>query len=279
MEVILKTLYITDLDGTLLNDYAKLTKESYKILQPMLDNGLNFTIATARSHNSALQIIRPLKVKLPILCHNGTFIYDPVKKDFVHKFILPTEDITCIIDVAVSYNLSPFIYTLTNKTAHVYHAKPKSTAEKIYYNQRQQMGDKRFINDDNYQKYINEDAFYISILGPYNKTAHIYSLYEKVEGVVVSLTQDVYNENSWWLEIMPEKAGKGNAVKFLKELYKPEKIVCFGDNYNDITMFEKSDYGVCVSNGVDKLKEIADEIIGSCNDSSVAKFIDKHFNL
>lgn len=273
----MKTLYITDLDGTLLNDYAKFTKESYEILQPLIDNGLNFTVATARSHNSALQILEPLKINLPILCHNGTFIYDRAKNIFLNKSTLPTEDISCIIDVAVSYGLSPFIYTLTETTAHVYHTKPSNKAAKIYLNGRLELGDKRFILDNGYEKYKNEDVFYITILGPQEQLSHIYSLYTNVENVVISLAQDIYQNDSWWLEIMPEKAGKGNAIDYLRQTYNPETIVCFGDNYNDITMFEKSDYGICVSNAVQQLKDLADEVIGDCNESSVAKYIRDHF--
>ncbi|MCK5129097.1 MAG: HAD family hydrolase [Clostridiales bacterium] len=273
----MKTLYITDLDGTLLTDDAELSRESYEILQPLIDKGLNFTIATARSHNSALQIIEPLKLKLPILCHNGTFIYDHQNNQFINKQTLPTEDISCIIDVAKSYELSPFIYTLTQKTAHVYYSKLNNDAERNYLNERLLLGDKRFIEDAAYEEYKNEDAYYISVLGSQDKLEHIRSLYVEVEGVEISLTMDTYNENSWWLEIMPENAGKGNAIEYLRSALKPERIVCFGDNYNDLTMFEKADYGVCVERSVLALQEIADHKIGDNNMHSVAKFIKEDF--
>lgn len=273
----MKTLYVTDLDGTLLNNHGIHPKESFDILEKLLADGISLSIATARSHNSALQVIGPLDINMPILCHNGTFIYDPKKNEFINQFLLPDESLSSIIEVAVSYGLTPFVYTLKDNAAHVYHAKPKNKASKLYIKDRLDVGDNRFVEDKNYQRYKQEDAYYISILGTFDKMEHIYNIVKSQDEVAVSFAQDVYHYDSWWVEIMPKKSGKGSALQYLRELYKPEKIVCFGDNYNDITMFEEADYGVCVSNAVDDIKDIANEIIGSCNNSSVAKYLRKNY--
>ena len=271
------TLYVTDLDGTLLNSSSKLMPETYEILQPLIDGGLSLAIASARSHNSILDIIKPLKVNLPILCHNGTFIYDPIKEAFIHTVTLPGEDIECIIDMALSHGLYPFIYTLKGNTPHVFYSKLESFAEKTYFKTRMEMGDRRFVHDRDYELYKNEAAFYISIVGPYGPLSEVVKYYADVEDVEVSLTKDVYFENFWWVEIMPEKAGKGNGIEFLRKLYNPSKIVCFGDNKNDITMFQKADYALSVENAISELKAIADEVIGTNNDNSVAKYIKEHY--
>ncbi|UCD10596.1 MAG: HAD hydrolase family protein, partial [Nitrospinaceae bacterium] len=42
-------LYISDLDGTLLQSNSRLPRKSIKRLNRMIDAGLNFTIATARN--------------------------------------------------------------------------------------------------------------------------------------------------------------------------------------------------------------------------------------
>ncbi len=271
------TLYITDLDGTLLNDEAQLTKTSFEILQPLIESGLNVTAASARSHNSIIKVLEPLEIKLPILCHNGTFIYDIQKDEFIHKVILPNEDIECIIDMARTYGINPFIYTLSGNSPHVFYSKLESSAEKTYFKTRMDMGDKRFVHDPDYEGYKDEDAFYITLVGPYEPLSEVIKQYEDVEGVVVSLTKDAYFDNFWWVEVMPQKAGKGNGLEFLRKKYSPKSIVCFGDNTNDITMFEKADWSVTVQSGVPELKEIANEIIGSNNDHAVAKYIAQHY--
>ena len=48
-ETDMKTLYITDLDGTLLDANSQVSAEAVEVLNPMLDDGLLFTVATART--------------------------------------------------------------------------------------------------------------------------------------------------------------------------------------------------------------------------------------
>ena len=251
--------------------------ETYEILQPLIDDGLELAIASARSHTSILEIIKPLRVNLPLLCHNGTFIYDPTKEKFIHTVTLPDEDIECIIDMALAHGLYPFIYTLKDNTPHVFYSKLENFAEKTYYKTRTEMGDKRFAQDKDYELYKKEDAFYISIVGPYGPLSEVVRYYTDVEDVEVSLTKDVYYENFWWVEIMPEKAGKGNGIEFLRNLYSPRQIVCFGDNKNDITMFKNADHAVSVKNAISELKAVADEVIGTNDDNSVAQYIKNHY--
>ena len=49
----MKTLYVTDLDGTLLNTQDKISEYSLNIINDLVDKGLLFTYATARSLVSA----------------------------------------------------------------------------------------------------------------------------------------------------------------------------------------------------------------------------------
>ena len=45
----MNTLYVSDLDGTLLNSDVKISKNSKNIINNLIDKGMNFTVATARS--------------------------------------------------------------------------------------------------------------------------------------------------------------------------------------------------------------------------------------
>ena len=50
-----------------------------------------------------------------------------------------------------------------------------------------------------------------------------------------------YDENKWFVDIGSDKAGKGAAALFLKEMVGAEELVTFGDNHNDIPMLEAAD--------------------------------------
>ena len=68
---------------------------------------------------------------------------------------------------------------------------------------------------------------------------------------------------------------KGSALKIFKEMYlnESDKLYVFGDNNNDLGMFKVADVSIAVANGVDLLKELANETIGYNYDDSVAKYI------
>jgi len=70
------TLYISDLDGTLLNNKPELSLFSRERLQALIADGLHFTVASARSVNSIRSLLGELKLTLPVISFNGAYISD-----------------------------------------------------------------------------------------------------------------------------------------------------------------------------------------------------------
>ena len=54
------TLYVTDLDGTLLNSSDKISQYSIEIINGLVAKGMQFTYATARSLVSASMVAKGL---------------------------------------------------------------------------------------------------------------------------------------------------------------------------------------------------------------------------
>lgn len=80
------------------------------------------------------------------------------------------------------------------------------------------------------------------------------------------------------LEIFAPGVSKASAITRLKELTGADRVVVFGDNLNDLPMFEIADVAVAVDNAFDEAKAKADIIIGPNAEDSVAKFIREDFN-
>ena len=70
-----KTLYISDLDGTLLDKKAKLSRHSEELIKRFIENGGLFSVATARSQ-SAVSILSRLDIRIPSIHLNGVLMYD-----------------------------------------------------------------------------------------------------------------------------------------------------------------------------------------------------------
>ena len=59
-----KTLYVSDLDGTLLDRNSQLSDESVVILNRVIEeHGVNFTIATARTPATVEHIMRRVRTR------------------------------------------------------------------------------------------------------------------------------------------------------------------------------------------------------------------------
>lgn len=80
VDSIMKTLYVTDLDGTLMRDDKTISEESVAILNHLLSQGMCITYATARSLSSASIITKDISFYLPVIVRNGTILANPQSK-------------------------------------------------------------------------------------------------------------------------------------------------------------------------------------------------------
>ena len=71
-----KTLYVSDLDGTLMKNDETLSAETIQIINELVEKGMAFTFATARSIESARPITGGLRLMLPVITRNGAVLAD-----------------------------------------------------------------------------------------------------------------------------------------------------------------------------------------------------------
>lgn len=74
----------------------------------------------------------------------------------------------------------------------------------------------------------------------------------RFEGRVVTMVS-----GNMWLDLMPFGADKGAGIdRIQKDLgILPEETMVFGDNFNDLAMFEKAKYSFAMEKAPDKIKK------------------------
>lgn len=77
------TLYVSDLDGTLLNHEAKISLYTKNTINSLINKGLNFSVATARALDPTLKMLDGMKLSIPIILLNGVLIYDTNSKEYI----------------------------------------------------------------------------------------------------------------------------------------------------------------------------------------------------
>jgi Cof subfamily protein (haloacid dehalogenase superfamily) len=266
------TLYISDLDGTLMNSKEELSAQTVITINKMIDSGLKFSLATARSFNSAGRIIKPLHLNTPIILHNGVFIFDPIKQENIRANYMESETVYGIIDIFKELKITPIVFTRENNESKVYYKGIFNEGEAQFINSRLAKNDKRFTLVDNFDKYLSRNVITLIAIGNNETLKPAYEHIKEKFDLTVNYAQDIYSK-AYWLELTHKYANKRDSVIQLKELIGADRVVCFGDNLNDILMFEAADEKYAVSNAHDSLKKLATGVIGSNDDDGVARYL------
>ncbi len=74
-------------------------------------------------------------------------------------------------------------------------------------------------------------------------------------------------------------AYSGLAIMMLKALMGFERVICFGDSDNDLSMFEAADESYAPANAIDAIKSAATAVIGHHHEEGVARFLRERFSL
>ena len=269
----MRTLFVTDLDGTLLNRGSRISDFSRKTINGLVEKGLLFTYATARSLASASVVAEGLSTEIPIIAYNGAFIVEPSNgKIFLSNFITE-EQKGFLKDVFRENHVSPLVYAYVDGVEKVtWRTALENDGIQRYLSLRK--GDKRFnpLAEEEADKLYVGDSFYYTCIGDKEELQPVYEALKDSEDFNVLFHQELYRPE-YWCEILPKKATKANAIAELKKLWGCERVVSFGDAVNDIPMFEISDECYAVENAVEELKKLATGVIGSNEDDGVAKWL------
>lgn len=265
----MKRLYITDLDGTLLNKESRLSEKSKEILNTFILNGGMFTYATARSYNSAKYVTEGLITTVPIIVYNGAFIYDIPSKKYVDGVFFNQYQLNEIIKLTNQFNYTPLVYTFINGEEKVLWNKNGNLSEGFLYYLSNRKNDKRMMPVEDISHSFCGDIFYITFIENYKKLLPLYNMIKGNELFNSVFQQEIYR-TEYWCEIMPKSANKASAIKKLKKMLGCDELIVFGDSLNDIPMFKIADKSYAVMNANDKLKQIATKTIGYNYDDSVA---------
>ena len=110
----MKTLYASDLDGTLLTKEERVSPYSCEKLNRMIENGLLFTFATARSVSSARNAVRGLDVTAPVILYNGGLVYDFNAKRDLHSVLFADDVKEYVLSLLRQYGIMPFVFAASD---------------------------------------------------------------------------------------------------------------------------------------------------------------------
>ncbi len=263
-----KTLYVSDLDGTLLRSDEQTSEFTNNTINDLVDKGMIFSYATARSYQTSHKVTKGLEARIPLIIYNGAMVVDNVDGSFLLKNFFD-DDIRDLLKDLFENNVYPIVYSFINDVEKFSYVNDKCTAGMLEFLDTRK-NDKRTNIVYNERELLDGDIFYITCIDEKEKLKPFYEKYKEKYHLVFQI--DIYTQ-AQWLEIMPQNASKANAIKQLKELLCCDRLVVFGDGKNDIDMFELADEAYAVENAVEELKEVATGVIESNDNDGVAKWL------
>lgn len=258
-------LWISDIDGTLINYDGSCTNEMKNVIKKANDCGVKVVLATGRMYAGAKFAADFFNLNTPVVCYQGAIVRDenkilwksPVKNAFVKEI--------------VAY--------LRNKKIHTH-----------IYND-----DILYVEDDNkrimdeycngrgttYKTLNSFDELNLNIVPKVlavieeNKLMREvkFELKQKYKGML-NIVQSAKN----YLEITDIGASKGEALKFLKSYWnlKDDEILASGDQDNDIEMLKQAGIKACVGFNSEQIRKVAEFKLNSVSSNELVKLVERY---
>lgn len=274
-----KTLFVTDLDGTLLTGDARLPSGAGEMIRDLHRRGVRLTYSTARTIRSAAFILKGLPFPAPVALMNGVLLRDMNEGRYVDSQLFSEEAAQKIL----SAGGEPFVYTLT-KEGELFTAYRRLAGAYMepFLRERVEKYGKPFRKLERFETLVEEGQriIYFCYLGNEDELRTVHEEITALRSedgspfVKCAFYPDHRQAGLWYLEVFATTASKGNACRRLREITGAETIVSFGDNGNDLPMFAESDYAFAVENASEAIKSAADGVIPG--GLGVLKFIRDH---
>lgn len=276
----IRTLYVSDMDGTLLGADSRVSADSRSMLNEAIREGALFTVATARTPATVADLLEGIDIKLPTAVMTGSALWNPATGKYSNVKYIARNEVEKAIEIYKAAGLPTFIYTLEEGMIHIYHTGTLNLEEYKFLEERLHTPFKKahvsLSSPDRLPESLDHVILFFAIQSSLRAEQVAAVLREKLRSTVMCY-HDSYGPWVSLLEMFAEGSSKARAVLELAEIAGAERIVAFGDNLNDLPMLRIADVAVAVGNAVEEVKSEANVIIGKNTDDAVAKFILEDF--
>lgn len=256
------SLIVSDIDGTLLPEKENVDDGIRELARLIREQNLPFTLASGRPWGKMMELRKKLDIRLPMVVCNGSGLWDG--DHYLWNRQLKTEEMRPVLEFADREGMAVIV---SREGREQVFRKNQYIAERPFSREEEY----RPESEEEWKRYTVQKLLIIDPGSP-----------GRMEAVVKKIRETTDNCQVVWydsrgIEVMPRGCTKGRGVEELAEYLRipMEEVLVFGDNKNDLDMFQRAGFSVSVSNGVDEIKEAADYVAGRPYVYGVAEGIKK----
>lgn len=285
-------LIVIDIDGTLLNSYGKVTNKNKEAIKMAIDKNVNVVLTSGRMPKAIIPIANEVSANKYIISGNGALIYNMEKEEMIYENYLSKEKVLEIIDIceknSMYYNIYTNNFILTkslNYNVLFYHNENKKYPEdkKIKINIRDDIYTYvKNYSDHDFLKVTVCDNDKISFDGIINKFEELKDICilkaAHMSRKIIKQGTSEYEISYFYTEVTNKNVNKWIAVEKLMDKLniKKDEVIAIGDNINDKEMVKNAGLGIVTGNSLPYMKEIADAVVSTNDESGVAEAIEKY---
>lgn len=258
-------LFISDIDGTLLEAGKNISEKNIVAVKKMVDAGIIVTIATGRMYRATLPVAKVLGVDVPIITYNGALIKS-VSGKILYENPLPSEIVVELTNFfekngwyIQNYSEDNLYFPVYNEYAKFYEQNQKVTGETVGW-------DKMRTKTSHVCKMLN-------ITNGLAETEKISEIVRAEFGEKISVTRStpIFNE------IVCPGVSKAAAIKILAKKFNTDisEVIAIGDSNNDLPMLKAAGKSIAMGNASDEIKTVCDYVTGDCVDDGFAQAVEK----
>ena len=233
--------------------------------------GVCVGLSTARTAATVSRMFAGVPLLAPAALMNGACVYDVGGARYVSAEVIPAAAQEALF-AAVS-GMCAFAYTVEGGALSTFYERDDAPHARKFRKEREEKYGKVFTKVGSLSELVGRGVVYLSLAGKEEATRPVRDALAAVGGLNVHFYRDIYERDFFYLEACAAGVSKKTAAGRIRELTGADRLVGFGDNLNDLSLFEACDERVAVANASDEVKRAADLVIGANAEDAVVKFI------
>jgi Cof subfamily protein (haloacid dehalogenase superfamily) len=274
-----------DLDGTTLLPNTTLGERTKICIQKLIAKGMQIIISTGRAIEASERFRSAMGAEGPMVFFNGAEIADVPSGRVLYTNLIDIDVVDHGTDIARDLGIHYQIYLPAGISPETGRADPNQKWEALLI-----------------EKYSEDAAMYqrhtgiVPVIKDLKSIAKMPDITGCIKGMFIadpSLHDEIRKRMQerfgdkinvmrsfpTFLEVINTGVTKGEGLKIAMQHrgLKPEEVIAFGDEENDVPMFSVAAYSGAPENARDKIKEKAGFVYGSNAEEGLAAFLEKTF--
>ena len=274
-----------DLDGTTLLPNTTLGERTLKCIKKLKSNGMQIIIATGRAIESSERFRAAMDIEGPMVFFNGAEVADVPSGKILHANMISMDVVDFGTDISRDLDILFQIYLPANIS-------PDTGKEDAGIKWETLLIEKNRPEAEFYQSHTG----IVPVIKDFKTITAMPDLKGCIKGMFIadpSLHDEirarmkdrfgdkisVIRSFPTFLEVINTGVSKGEGLKIAMDHrgLKPEEVIAFGDEENDLPMFPVAGFCGAPANARDKIKEAADFVYGSNADEGLAVWLEEKF--